>query len=202
MKFKKSIKYVGVIMVGVCIFSSFSKLQSTIITLESNQITLENTIDKYIETVDSIDILQDSYDEEIQQLKRITNETTFVTQNELSILNRIVEAEATSGTIQQKINVAKCIQNRVLSNRFPDDIESVVFQHNQFQPTFDGRYESVVVTKDTRDAVQIALRDSNNNRDATFFMARSASNPKNVNWFDAKLEFLFNDGIHDYFVSR
>lgn len=202
MKFNKFIKLTAIATVGICMFSKVNALQNTIVSLESNQIILEETIDKYIETVDAIDLLQYDYNDEIQKLKRITNDTTFITENELSILNRIVEAEATSGTIQQKINVAKCIQNRVESNRFPDDIKSVVFQHNQFQPTFDGRYESVNVTKSTEDAVQVALRDSNTNYGATFFMARSASLKKNVNWFDNKLKFLFNDGIHDYYTNK
>ena len=77
-----------------------------------------------------------------------------VTQRERSILERIVEAEATDKDEKSKILVANVILNRVRSKEFPNSIESVVFQRAygkvQFSPTADGRYESVRITKSTK----------------------------------------------------
>ena len=77
-----------------------------------------------------------------------------VTQRERSILERIVEAEATDKDEKSKILVANVILNRVRSKEFPNSIEAVVFQRVygkvQFSPTADGRYESVHITKSTK----------------------------------------------------
>ena len=65
-----------------------------------------------------------------------------VTQRERSILERIVEAEATDKDEKSKILVANVILNRVRSKEFPNSIEAVVFQRAygkvQFSPTADG----------------------------------------------------------------
>ena len=86
-----------------------------------------------------------------------------VTQRERSILERIVEAEATDKDEKSKILVANVILNRVRSKEFPNSIESVVFQRAygkvQFSPTADGRYESVRITKSTKRSVKKALED-------------------------------------------
>ena len=86
-----------------------------------------------------------------------------VTQRERSILERIVEAEATDKDEKSKILVANVILNRVRSKEFPNSIEAVVFQRVygkvQFSPTADGRYESVHITKSTKRSVKKALED-------------------------------------------
>ncbi|HIU67361.1 MAG TPA: cell wall hydrolase, partial [Candidatus Caccomorpha excrementavium] len=51
-----------------------------------------------------------------------------VTQEEVEILQRIVEAEATGQDVKGKILVANVVLNRVMSDGFPDTIEEVVFQ--------------------------------------------------------------------------
>ena len=84
-----------------------------------------------------------------------------VTQRERSILERIVEAEATDKDEKSKILVANVILNRVRSKEFPNSIEAVVFQRAygkvQFSPTADGRYESVHITSSTKRSVKKAL---------------------------------------------
>ena len=88
-----------------------------------------------------------------------------VTQRERSILERIVEAEATDKDEKSKILVANVILNRVRSKEFPNSIEAVVFQRAygkvQFSPTADGRYESVHITKSTKRSVKKCIRRRN-----------------------------------------
>lgn len=73
---------------------------------------------------------------------------------EIAILERIVEAEATGEDIYGKILVANVVLNRVLSDDFPDTIKRVVFKKGQFQPIQDGRYYDVEITDSTREAVK------------------------------------------------
>lgn len=179
------------------------KLKEINSTHIKNEYELLDIISRYDETIDAIDELQSMYDNEISSIKRNINNLDYIDKNEISVLNRIVEAEATGGTIQQKINVAKCIINRMYSDKFPNTIHGVVFQYNQFQPTFDGRYYSVSIKDDTVKAVKIAMNYyKEDNENGLYFMARNSSSVKNVNWFDNKLDFLFNDGIHDHFKEK
>ena len=105
-----------------------------------------------------------------------------ISDEEKEILCRIVEAEVTgTGECYNisddemkkcKFRVARVILNRIKSERFPGKtVESIVFQKNQFSPTFDGHYYTVHITDLTREAVEMALDGSipDNIPGGTFF---------------------------------
>lgn len=124
---------------------------------------------------------------------------------------RIIEAEATGGTVSQKMNVAWTILNRKNSKKFPNSIESVVFQKDwnekkqkwvyQFSPIVDGRYYSVVITETTLEAWE-KVKNGEGQHEALYFFNRAGSSPSNVSWFERKLDLLFDDGIHEYWVEK
>ena len=118
--------------------------------------------------------------------------------DEYEILCRIVEAEATGGTIKQKENVTSCILNRVASNEFPDTIEDVVFDKGQFSPISDGRYYKVAITKETEQAVSRILWKGSQH-DCLYFCSDCKS--YRSGWF-SKLEESFYDGVHHYFTGK
>lgn len=127
-----------------------------------------------------------------------------VTQRERSILERIVEAEATDKDEKSKILVANVILNRVRSKEFPNSIEAVVFQRAygkvQFSPTADGRYESVHITKSTKRSVKKALEDGiDYSEGALYFVEKTMANPRNVSWFDEALTRLFTYQGHSFY---
>ena len=104
-----------------------------------------------------------------------------VTQRERSILERIVEAEATDKDEKSKILVANVILNRVRS-------------------TADGRYESVHITKSTKRSVKKALEDGiDYSEGALYFVEKTMANPKNVSWFDEALTRLFTYQGHSFY---
>lgn len=123
-----------------------------------------------------------------------------LTEEELSILERIVEAEATGGSIDSKIHVVHVILNRCLSDGFPDDVKSVVFEKKQFSPISDGRYYTVEVTDSTREAIQMALTMDDTVDGALYFaLLKDVKNAKTRSWFDT-LEFVFKDDLgHSFF---
>lgn len=110
------------------------------------------------------------------------------------ILIRIVEAEATDGTLEQKVNVASCVINRCLSDEWPDSIENVIFQKNQFSPVNDGRYYSVSITESSREAVK-QVYESGTTHDCIFFCSYGCKSK----YFEKKGEPDFRDGIHRYY---
>lgn len=124
-------------------------------------------------------------------------------QEERQILERIVEAEAGDQDLEGRILVANVILNRVHSKQFPDTIKGVVFANRggryQFSPVSNGRYYRVTVSDKTRKAVKRALQGKDNSRGALYFMCRSASDPRNVAWFDRDLTKVAEHGCHEFF---
>lgn len=124
--------------------------------------------------------------------------------SEYFTLLRIVEAEATGEDLEGKMLIANVILNRVKDDRFPNTIEEVVWQRvgdvAQFQPTVDGRIDTVTVTDDTIEAVDRVLAGEDDSQGALYFMARSASDSTSIGWFDSALLPLFEHGGHEYYT--
>lgn len=120
------------------------------------------------------------------------------TEEEREILYRIVEAEATDGTKQQKKNVASCILARVASDEFPNTIKGVVFEKNQFTPLYDGRYYSVKITDSTKEAVDEILKNGREH-DYLFFCSYGCQS----SYFAKKdqKETPMKDGMHRYYLK-
>ena len=57
------------------------------------------------------------------------------------LLCKIAMAEAESEGVKGKALVMLVVLNRVWSDEFPDTIEEVIFQKNQFSPVANGRYD-------------------------------------------------------------
>lgn len=123
-----------------------------------------------------------------------------LTEEELEILHTIVEAEATGGTIEDKKNVTHVIINRMLSESFPDDVESIVFQEKQFAPIRDGRYYEVTVTEETVVAVEQALIEEDSTEGALFFcLFDNVAKESTKGWFKT-LNYIFTDELgHSYY---
>ena len=122
---------------------------------------------------------------------------------EIEMLERIVEAEATGEDIKGKILVANVILNRIEAKEFPDTIEEVIFQKDgkvyQFSPISDKRYWKVKVTKETKEAVQRALDGEDYSQGALYFMARRRAKKSSSKWFDQNLDWLFKHGGHEFY---
>lgn len=118
-------------------------------------------------------------------------------------LLRIVEAEAGGEDQDGKLLVANVVLNRVNSEVFPDSVVEVVMQREQgiaqFSPTVDGRYQSVKVSDDTREAVKRALYGEDISQGALYFCAREKADSEKLQWFDRKLTRLFAYGNHEFF---
>ena len=122
------------------------------------------------------------------------------------MLLRIVEAEATCEDVKGRMLVANVILNRVLSEKFPDSIAEVVFQNNgvtyQFSPIKDGRYWTVNVSEETKEAVERVLAGEDYSQGAMYFAARSMADKKAMRWFDSSLKYLFRHGVHEFFADK
>ena len=124
--------------------------------------------------------------------------------NEYYTLLQIVEAEATGEDIEGKMLIANVILNRVKDERFPNTIEGVVWQQidgsAQFQPTIDGRINTVEITQSTIEAVDRVLAGEDSSEGALYFMARNGSDVSSIGWFEENLTPLMTHGGHEYYT--
>ena len=126
-----------------------------------------------------------------------------ITEEELDILQRIVEAEAGGEDEEGKLLVANVVLNRVNSDQFPDTVKEVVLQRServtQFSPVASGRIWRVEVSDETIRAVERALNGEDISEGALFFAARRRANQGKMRWFDTSLTYLFRHGGHEFF---
>lgn len=130
-------------------------------------------------------------------------EAAFLGADEYEILCRIVQAEAGGEDAAGKEMVAEVILNRVSSPKFPDTVAGVVFQESggqyQFSPVGDGRYNSVSISGQTKEAVLAALQDGDVTNGALYFVAAGKTTPEKRGWFESKLTFMTEHGGHRFY---
>lgn len=128
-----------------------------------------------------------------------------LSENELEILFRIVEAEAGCEDEDGRVLVANVILNRLTDEQFPDSIREIVFQREkgvtQFSPVADGSFDAVTVSDTTRAAVRRALEGEDLSQGALYFASRKYADSERMRWFDEKLHFLFSYGGHEFFTE-
>ena len=127
----------------------------------------------------------------------------FQEEMDYQVLLKIVEAEAGSEDLNGRILVANVVLNRVKSELFPDCVTDVVYQHcngvYQFSPVKNGTIDTVSISEETKQAVELALDGTDLSKGALYFAARNAANEKNMRWFDTHLVRLFAHGGHEFF---
>ena len=87
------------------------------------------------------------------------------------VLLKIVEAEAGSEDLNGRILVANVVLNRVKSELFPDCVTDVVFS-----PVKNGTIDTVSISEETKQAVELALDGTDLSKGALYFAARNAAN--------------------------
>ena len=171
-------------------------------TKQSVEVT-EDEISSFSVKADSTLSLEEAEVKEEAEEEASSAYVVDITKDEISMLERIVQAEAGSEDLKGRVLVANVIINRTMDEEFPDSVEGVIFQNSdgeyQFSPISDKRYWSVKVTKKTREAVQLALEGEDHSEGALFFMARKRARASSAKWFDNNLKWLFKHGGHEFY---
>lgn len=112
------------------------------------------------------------------------------------LLAKIAMAEAEGCNTRTKTLIIMCVLNRVWSDEFPDTIEEVIFQENQFSPIDNGRWDRVEPNEDCYEAVKVVMEAKYDySGGATYF--ESCDNEDN--WHSRNLEYLYeSEGIRFY----
>lgn len=128
------------------------------------------------------------------------------------LLAKIIASEYRSQDINdmdKKLAVGIVVMNRVLHPHFPDSVEKVIFQRNQFQPTFDGTWEKIrptsydeLIVDKLFEGYMVTTENGEPLNHALYFLNPDISDPKNVAWFKNKLDFIGSMGEHDFYGER
>lgn len=211
MTLKKKMKIAAIVCsIGLCSFGQNVCASKFMQLPKESSVTVEHLVQTKLLNEQRDYLLQVQLAAKINLEKQVKEKPVYVpgtthevTTRERSILERIVEAEATDKDRKSKILVANVILNRVRSEEFPDSIEAVVFQREngkvQFSPTADGRYDSVHVTESTKESVERALEGEDYSEGALYFVEKTIANPKNVSWFEQSLTRLFTYEGHSFY---
>lgn len=120
-----------------------------------------------------------------------------LTEEEIEIFERIVEAEVTTNNYEGKLAVANVILNRIECDRFPNTMKEVVFAKRQFSPISDGRYYKVKVTELTKQVVEDALSGYRMvERDVYYFCTPTAPGR---GWFETDLRKVGYIEPHNFY---
>lgn len=112
------------------------------------------------------------------------------------LLARIAMAEAEGCNTQTKTLIIMCVLNRVWSDEFPDTIEEVIFQENQFSPIDNGRWDRVEPNEDCYEAVKIVMEAKYDYSGGATYFENCADED---NWHSRNLKFLYeSQGIRFY----
>lgn len=114
---------------------------------------------------------------------------------ESQMLMKIAMAEAEGESVEGKALVMLVVLNRVWSEDFPDTIEEVIFQPEQFSPvTEGGRYYTTEPDEECYEALGMVMNGWDESRGALYFESCEKSS-----WHSENLEYLYQVGNHKFY---
>lgn len=133
-----------------------------------------------------IDEITKSTEKETEVVEYTEKETEFVeviepkrahsySEYEMYELAKIIMCEAEGESQKCKEYIGQVIINRTKSDDFPDTIHDVIFERNQFTPTFDGRWERVEPDEDSYNAAYAVVTAEEPFTEALWFEACGGS---------------------------
>lgn len=115
------------------------------------------------------------------------------TEKEKYMLAKIAMAEAEGCRIKAKELVIRTVLSRIESDMFPNTVEEVIFQKNQFTPISDGRWNKVEPNEECWQALENVLISSES-KDILFF-----ESCKGDSWHNKNLKLVCEeDGMRFY----
>ena len=137
--------------------------------------------------------------EEVTELQEeteieVAEDKQYLSESEVDMLARLVMAEAGGECFEGKVAVAIVVLNRIKSDEFPSDIESVITQPKQFSPVGSGKWQKTTASDDCFRAVDVALGNGDNGQGALFFESCAGES-----WQSNNKEYLYQIGKHRFY---
>jgi hypothetical protein len=116
------------------------------------------------------------------------------TDAEFNMLCYVLQGEVGDCSDDSKIAVANVIINRVKSSSFPDSIEGVLTQANQFTAIYGYYNGTTVPTSDTIECAKRALSGEDNTNGAVYYYAPKYCGGSTAAWFESLTFCMEIDG--------
>lgn len=118
-----------------------------------------------------------------------------IAEEDAEMLMRLAMAEAEGESVEGKALVMLVVLNRVEAEAFPDTVEEVIFQKNQFSVTnAGGRYWTREPDESCQEALELVKQGWDESEGALYFESCNGSS-----WHSRNLEFLFQAGNHRFY---
>ncbi|MFD2330189.1 cell wall hydrolase [Cohnella sp. GCM10020058] len=101
-------------------------------------------------------------DPDVSEQKATAAAAEAVDPADVTLLAKLVEAEAGSEPYAGKLAVASVVMNRLHNDRYPDTLRGVIYAPGQFSPAGNGSLERETPSKDSIKAAKAALSGENN----------------------------------------
>lgn len=123
--------------------------------------SIQNELNQHSDAISKIQI--DELENEVERLRKRIDDGKLIYQYNLSeadisLLERLVEAEAGSEPYMGKIAVANVVFNRIDSPKYPNTLKEVIYQENQFEVVKIGTIDTKIPSEETKKAVKEALQ--------------------------------------------
>lgn len=116
------------------------------------------------------------------------------TDQEILILNKIAIAEARTEGVEGMAYVMQTVLNRVASDAFPNTIEGVVFEPNQFSTIANGAYDNAQPNEESKEALEKIQEYENKGQ--LFFESVSCEG----SWAAKHREVIFTYRKHRFYI--
>lgn len=177
--------------------SAYKKVSAETLIQES-EIVKESEIDVIEHENDPISVVTETETEQIEEVKPALYGQ--LSDNDKYLLAKIVQCEAGNKSVRTRELVALTVLNRVKSNKFPDTVEAVIFQHSgktyQFSPIIDGAWKKKEPEAKDYEAVNNVLNTTYDYSDGSLYF-EDCKNPNN--WHSRNLTFILkSQGMRFY----
>ena len=124
-------------------------------------------------------------DELVEETEEESSDVISYTEAEFYMLCCVIQCEVGDCSDASKTAVTNVVINRVKSSAFPDTLEGVLTQPNQFDAIYSYYSGYVVPTDSTVDCVKRALSGEDNSNGAIYYYAPAYCSGSSASWFES-----------------
>ena len=169
----------------------------TIVTAETQEpLKVEDEVIQHDE--EPIQYTEETEAQQTEEVKQALYEK--LSDNDRYLLAKIVQCEAGNKSVRTRELVALTVLNRVKSNKFPNTVYDVIFQHSgkvyQFSPIIDGAWKKKEPESKDYEAVDNVLNTTYDYSEGSLYF-EDCKNPNN--WHSCNLTFILkSQGMRFY----
>ena len=192
-----SILAVGSILLSMPELKSRYELEKEVVEIKlilseqgADILSIQNALNQHKDATSKINI--DKLESEVAQLRKRIDDGKLIykynlSESDIDLLERLVEAEAGSEPYAGKIAVANVVFNRIDSDKYPNTLKDVIYQKNQFEVVNLGTIDTKIPSEETKQAVREALRGKTTVPKDTVIFWASYLNKSHAIWSNCKI---------------